>query len=238
MRWLLVFFLILFAAPVQQVFAGALVYSQTATTSSFTSGRFQTVIDCDVLDSTISEVWFFYSDRGVNATSTLTFNGATTSIYHHPVNNTFQWHNLPLTSDFDCTSGKGTVLIQMEGNVNGSYSVRGEYGFNTIQTSGTIYASNGLSVSTTSVKVAIQIFDGDPPDPPPPVRPVTPPPLLETGLVTRYSTTTCTSVTTTSLCVTEYIPEFYYLDWLLVNIFIIFLLSFTVIGFFMNRTLK
>lgn len=222
------------------VFAGALVYEQTATTTAQTSNRFQTVIDCDVLDSTISEMWFWFSDRNVVSTSTLTIDGATTSVYKHPVNNTQQWHQLPFTSDFDCSAGQGQILVQMVGSAasGGSYSVRGESGFNSTQVSGTIYSSNGTSVATTGVKVAIKIFEGEPPPEPPPVRPVTPPPSLETGLVTRYSTSTCSVVASDTVCVLEYIPEFYYLDWLLVNLFIIFLLSFTAIGFFMNRTLK
>jgi len=47
----------------------------------------------------------------------------------------------------------------------------------------------------------------------------------------RYSTTTCTG-TDPQVCVTEYIPEIYFDDWLLVNAWIIFLLSFPTIGFF------
>lgn len=59
------------------------------------------------------------------------------------------------------------------------------------------------------------------------------PPSESTASTTpsRFSTTTCTG-TDPQICVTEYIPEIYFDDWLLVNAWIIFLLSFPTIGFF------
>jgi len=59
------------------------------------------------------------------------------------------------------------------------------------------------------------------------------PPSESTSSTTpsRFSTTTCTG-TDPQVCVTEYIPEIYFDDWLLVNAWIIFLLSFPTIGFF------
>jgi len=212
--------------------AGDLIYDNSATTTANTSGRFQTVVDCDVVDSTISEMWFWYSDRNVNATSTLTIDSVTYSTYHHPVNNTSQWHHLVFTSDFDCTAGVGQVLVEMAGNVSGAYSVRGSTGFNTTQVSGTIYASNGITVSTTSTKVALRIYSGDTLVVP---RVFSFPEPVFQGKI-RVATTTCTNTDTTADCVTYYTPEYYYHDWLLVQLVIIFLLSFTVYGFFFNRT--
>jgi len=77
-----------------------------------------------------------------------------------------------------------------------------------------------------------------PPDPPDPPEPTPLPPPIPGALITRTATTTCETTASSSMCITEYKPEFYYHDWIFVNMIQIFLLSFMVIGYFMNRTLK
>jgi len=224
------FFVFFFSVPTAH--AGDLIYSNTATTSTFTSNRFQTVIDCDVLDSSISEFRFFFSDRGVVSTSTLSIDSVDYGTYVHPVNTTQQWHTVVLTSDFDCTAGQGQVLVQMAGSASGgSYSVRGTGGFNTTQVSGTIFGTNGITTSTTTVKVALMIYSGDTIVPP---RVFSFPEPVFQGKI-RVATTTCTNDDVSSECVTLYTPEYYYHDWLLVQMMIIFLLSFIPLGFFFNR---
>lgn len=62
------------------------------------------------------------------------------------------------------------------------------------------------------------------------------PPPLPPALNTRFATTSCVvSSSTSSECVTEYTVDVTYLDWLLIMLVLIFLLSLPAIGFFMNR---
>lgn len=55
-------------------------------------------------------------------------------------------------------------------------------------------------------------------------------------LPTRYATSTCEqTATTTSTCLYEYQPEIYYHDFLTVALFVLFLLSVPVVGYYLNQ---
>jgi len=219
------------------LFADAQVYTQTATPGAQTSKNVLITIDCSYLNSTISEVWLYYSDRGLVSTSTLSFGSVVYATTTDSATNVAGWKHIPLSSDFNCLSG--TTTMNYKSNVSGSYSMRGTSTYDSFQIAPTCIKNTGACLATSTIaRLALQVFAGTPPTPPAPVRPVTPPPEIFSGLVTRYSTTSCSGSATASTCVMEYVPEVYYLDWLLVNLFIIFLLSFTVIGFFMQRSLK
>jgi hypothetical protein len=60
-----------------------------------------------------------------------------------------------------------------------------------------------------------------------------PPSETSSSTPTRFSTTTCTG-TDPQICVTEYIPEVYYHDFMIVATWMIFLMSFPTIGFFLS----
>jgi hypothetical protein len=55
----------------------------------------------------------------------------------------------------------------------------------------------------------------------------------------RFATSTCESVSSsTTHCVYEYVPEVYFHDWLTVSLFVLFLLSVPVVGFYLNQAHK
>jgi hypothetical protein len=54
----------------------------------------------------------------------------------------------------------------------------------------------------------------------------------------KFATSSCETSGDTSLCVYAYRPEIYYHDWMIVMAFMLFLLSFPVVGFYLSRTHK
>jgi len=237
MKYFKLLFLLLLLYP-SASFADV-VYEQTSTTTIRTSTEMSVDIICDNVQTNIDSVtiytrWlvsgktvtFFIDDFAIIATSTVTEtnNSYKTFVVDPPIpcytgTSTFKWKSSDLN----------TLTFRAIGTT-GSYD--------SVQASSTVYGTNGTYNNGTLTRLALSISGTDTPPPPELFRDVTPPPPLETGLLYRTSTTTCNIAPSSSECVTQYVPEIYYLDWLLVNIFIIFLLSFTAIGFFMSRTLN
>jgi len=122
--------------------------------------------------------------------------------------------------------------IKFEGSAYGNAVYRVPF---SSDSTGSITEDGGNQIGIYSLQTSANESTSSTSTPP---RPTDPPPEIFWGQIVRVATTTCDYSTSTSVCYTSYVPEFYYLDWLLVNIVIIFLLSFTVIGFFMNRTLR
>lgn len=55
-------------------------------------------------------------------------------------------------------------------------------------------------------------------------------------LPTKSATTTCEVVaTSTEVCVTSYVPEIYYLDFMVTMAFVLFLLALSVVGLFLSQ---
>lgn len=221
-----------------------LVYSLTSTTTVKQGQRLEVKIDCNNLQTNISQIDLYtrWSSNSIG----FTFSIASTTYYSTTTNtaalpSTGKFVSMPVVPNVSCYSGTTTLVFAAPAplNQNVFYVYGNSTGFDSIQASTTIYLNyptpNQGSVKSASIKI---YGTSTAPTPPLPPRPVTPPPEIYSGLVTRYSTTSCSGSATASTCVMEYVPEVYYLDWLLVNLFIIFLLSFTVIGFFMQRSLK
>jgi len=237
---LLCFSILFFGASFSYSNAQVELYSNTATTSANTTNKVEIPINCLFVNGDISRVDLFYQKRsGLSATTTLSINGSV--LFTAPIvagNATYQWYEHQLTSSFPCSSGYATITLEssLTGSNNRFFVIRGSSATTSVQYTNTKYSYPVTpTISYTPTSTAIILYsDGTPPPPPP--HPLPPP--ISGALITRIATTTCVGSSTSSTCSTAYIPEFYYLDWIFVNMIQIFLLSFMVIGYFMNRTLR
>jgi len=227
--------------------AQTILYSYTATSSSNTTNKVEIPIDCAFVNGDISRVDLFYQKRnGTTATTTLAWNGVVMSTTTATTGDAvYRWYEHTLSSSVPCSSGYATITLESSLTSSGGrhFIVRGDSATTTVQYSRSKYSYPTVpTISYTPTSTAIILYSDGTPPPTPPTPPTPPPPILPPS-ITRTSTTTCDTIYATSTlasttCTTIYIPEVYFLDWIFVNMMIIFLLSFTVIGFFMNRTLK
>jgi len=233
---LLCFSILFFGASFS--YSNAQVYTQLATSSAAIADIWTANINCSVYNNTIEQIDVYMKGRssaiGVPE-ATISFDGvkkATTTITKDDV---YRWYSFIFNSQVSCTSGTSTILITAVSTASGNFTFAGTTTVNSTISSTTLL-NRPSTIRTTPKALAMMIYSGTPPTPDPIPHPNPPP--IQGALITRNATTTCVGSSTSSTCSTAYIPEFYYLDWIFVNMIQIFLLSFMVIGYFMNRTLK
>ncbi|MEO5351098.1 MAG: hypothetical protein H7836_15865 [Magnetococcus sp. YQC-3] len=201
--------------------------------------------DTDVISSATLSLWDQYSSTNPTAygTQTVKVVGAPTPVSEYAVKNAD--YNV---ANWDVSSYSDTALTFSDWNGSNAYEVftLNATGISNINLSTTTWLglmsssdfsntaptwannteSNLIPLSsdnggtTNDPKLTITHAEGAPPSE-----------STASTTPSRFSTTTCTG-TDPQVCVTEYIPEIYFDDWLLVNAWIIFLLSFPTIGFF------